>query len=110
MKKVTVYMRPHQLEIVKGAIAALGVTGISVADVRGTGNSPEVNAWSVSGAVPLPIRSRLEVVVVDEMVEEVIEAILTTGQTGETNDGKVFVEPVENAIRIRTGETGEVAV
>jgi nitrogen regulatory protein P-II 1 len=110
MKRVICFVRPHRLELVKSAIAALDVTGLTVADVRGTGNSPESSPWAASGAVPLPIRSRIEVVIQDEMLERVVEAIISSGRTGEPNDGKIFVEEVADAIRIRTGETGNEAV
>jgi nitrogen regulatory protein P-II 1 len=110
MKKVICFLKPHRLEMVKSAIAALDVTGLSVADVRGTGNSAESSAWSTVGAAPLPIRSRIEVVVNDELVEQVVEAILRHGRTGEPNDGKIFVENVEDAVRVRTRERGDQAV
>jgi nitrogen regulatory protein P-II 1 len=110
VKKIICFVKPHRLEMVKSAIAALDVSGLSVADVRGTGNSPETSAWATVGAAPLPIRSRIEVVVTDERVEEVVDAILRSGRTGEPNDGKIFVEEVLDAIRVRTQESGGNAV
>jgi nitrogen regulatory protein P-II 1 len=110
MKRVICFVKPHRLELVKSAIAALDVTGLSVADVRGTGNSPETSAWAAVGAAPLPIRSRIEVVIPDVLVDDVIEAILRNGHTGEPNDGKIFVEDVQDAIRVRTNERGDLAV
>jgi nitrogen regulatory protein P-II 1 len=96
--------------MVKSAIAALEVTGLTVADVRGTGNSPETSAWTTVGAAPLPIRSRIEVVVSDLLVDEVVDAITRSGRTGEPNDGKIFIEDVADAVRIRTNERGADAV
>lgn len=83
---------------------------MTVSDVRGTGNSEETSRFGTgTSAVALPIRSRIEVVVPAEQVPEVIDAILETARTGEPGDGKIFVEPILDAIRIRTGETGSVA-
>lgn len=111
MKRIFCYLRPHRLELVKTAIASLEITGLSVADVRGTGNSEETPPWgAVAGVSPLPIRSRLEVVVRDEMVEPVIQAILENARTGEANDGKIFIEEIVDSIRIRTSERGDSAV
>jgi nitrogen regulatory protein P-II 1 len=103
------FIRSHRLEQVKSAIAAVGVSGMSVSDVRGTGNSPEDAQWSAAEGhvIPLPIRSRIEVVVPDDMKDAVVEAILASAQTGEASDGKVFIQPVEDVIRVRTGERGE---
>ena len=109
MIRVVVFIRPHRLEQVKSAIAAVGVSGMTVSDVRGTGNSPEASQWQ-GQVIALPIRSRIEVVVPDEMKEPVVDAILQSAQTGEASDGKIFIQPVETAIRVRTGERGEAAL
>lgn len=112
MLRITCIIRPHRLEQVKSAIAALGVSGMNVADVRGRGASPE--STTLFGGepfvVPLPIKSKIEVVVPDASCEAVIEAILQNARTGEPGDGKVFVERVTDALRIRTGERGETAI
>ena len=112
MTRVFCYIRPHRLEPVKSAIAALGVNGLSVSDVRGTGNSPETSDWfgGEEGLVALPIRSRVEVVAPDELTEEIIQAIIENAYTGEDGDGKVFVEKIVDAIRIRTLERGDAAI
>jgi nitrogen regulatory protein P-II 1 len=110
MIRVVAYIKPHRLEGVKAAVAALGVTGLTVADVRGTGVSEEHTDLLSGAVVALPIRSRLEVVVPDEMREDVVSAIVESARTGEPNDGKIFVERVAEAIRVRTGERGEAAV
>lgn len=112
MIRLITFLRPHRLESVKSAIAALGISGMSVSDVRGTGNSPEQTDWlgGDPGLIALPIRARIEVVAPDELQEPIIEAILSSAQTGESGDGKIFVERVADAIRIRTGERGEAAV
>lgn len=110
MIRVVAYIKPHRLEGVKSAVAALGVTGLTVADVRGTGVSEEHTDLLSGAVVALPIRSKLEVVVSDEMREDVVSAIVGAARTGEPNDGKVFVERVTDALRVRTGERGDVAV
>ena len=106
MVKIVVLVRPHRLEVVKSAIASLPITGMSVSDCRGRGNSAETSRWSDDEhhLVALPIRSKLEVVIQDELQEEVIAAVLQTARTGEPGDGKIFVLPVEDAIRVRTAE------
>jgi nitrogen regulatory protein P-II 1 len=112
MTRVTCYIRPHKLESVKSAIAALGVTGMSVSDVRGAGNSPETTDWfgGAEGLIALPIRARVEVVAQDDQIEAIVQSIIENARTGEQGDGKIFVEPVNDAIRIRTQERGEAAV
>lgn len=103
MKRIVAYVRPHRLEDVQTAVAALGITGLTVADVRGAGVGPETSAWG-GGVVALPIRARLTVILEDGLVEPAIAAIVENARTGEPGDGKIFVEPMEDAIRIRTGE------
>ena len=112
MTRVTCYIRPHKLESVKSAIAGLGVTGMSVTDVRGAGNSPETSDWfgGTEGLIALPIRTRVEVVAQDDLTEGIVKAIMENAYTGEEGDGKIFLEPVSEAIRIRTLERGEAAV
>lgn len=112
MTRVTCYIRPHKLESVKSAIAALGVTGMSVSDVRGAGNSPETTDWfgGTEGLIALPIRARVEVVANDAQIEEIVQSIIENARTGEEGDGKIFIEPIQDAIRIRTQERGDAAV
>jgi nitrogen regulatory protein P-II 1 len=112
MVRITCMIRPHRLEQVKSAIAALGVSGLNVSDVRGTGNSPESASWFAGEEhlISLPIKSKIEVIVPDELVERIVEAILENARTGEPGDGKVFLEPIQDAVRVRTGERGEAAL
>lgn len=112
MIRVTCYIKPHRLEPVKSAIATLGVSGMTVSDVRGTGNSPEKTSWFAGEGqlIALPIRSKIEIVAPDELREPIIEAILQNAQTGEPGDGKIFVERVLDAMRIRTEERGDAAI
>ena len=112
MIRITCYVRPHRVEQVKSAIAALGVSGLNVTDVRGTGSSPEEPSTFAGQIhlVPLPIRSKIEVVAPESMKELIIEAIIENARTGESGDGKIFVEEVLDAIRIRTEERGLQAI
>jgi nitrogen regulatory protein P-II 1 len=112
MIRITCYIRPHRLEQVKSAIAVLGISGMNVSDARGAGNSPEKSAWPAGEEhiVALPIKSKVEVVAPDDLQEALIEAIVENAWTGEPGDGKVFVERVADAIRVRTGERGDAAV
>ena len=86
------------------------MTGLTVADARGTGVSEEHTDLLSGAVVALPIRSRLEVVVTDDLREKVVRTLVDACRTGEPNDGKIFVEKVEDALRIRTGERGADAV
>lgn len=110
--RITCLIRPYKLEQVKSAIAALGVTGLHVSDVRGVGNSAEKPTWFAGEEhlIALPLKSKIQVVVADHLVTPVIDAIIDNARTGEAGDGKIFVERVRDAIRIRTGERGDSAV
>jgi len=112
MIRFVAYLRPHRLEAAKTAIAALGITGMTVADARGCGNSEERSRWleGEEAVVALPIRSRLEVVAPAELAEALIAATSEAVRTGEAGDGKIFIFPVEDVLRIRTGERGEAAL
>jgi len=112
MIRVTCYIRPHKLEEVKTAISNVGVTGMSVSDVRGSGNSPEMPAVFAGQqmVIALPIKSKVEVFAHDEMMEPLVQAIISGAYTGEPGDGKIFIERVSDAVRIRTEERGDPAV
>ena len=112
MVKVTAYVRPHRLEDVKTAVSNLDISGLTVTDVRGCGSSPEAPSTFAGQEmlVALPMRSKIEVVVPDKLLEPVINAVIETARTGEPGDGKLFVEPVLDAIRIRTEERGDSVV
>ncbi len=111
MKKIDCIVRPHKLEEVKTALNELGITGMTVSEVRGCGNSPPTDAWlGEETLIRLPIRLRLEMIVPDSMVEPIIETILQHARTGQPDDGKIFILPYRDAIRIRTEERGEAAV
>lgn len=112
MIRVIAYIRPHRLEEVKTALGEKGVTGITVSEVRGCGSSPESSDWFMGNklVIALPQRLKVEVVVEDEVVETVIEAIIAGARTGSPGDGKIFLQPVEDVMRIRTGDRGVIAL
>jgi len=111
MIRFTCYIKPHRLEAVKSALANLGISGMSVSDVRGTGNSPEQTRWIGGAEVGgLPIRSKITIIAKDQLLQPMIEAVIENARTGENGDGKIFVEQVLDAVRVRTLERGDAAV
>ena len=112
MKKVEAIIKPFKLEEVKEALAALGVEGMTVSEVKGFGRQKghtEIYRGSEYTVDFLP-KIKIEVVLVDSLVDEAVGAIVKAARTGKIGDGKVFVSPIENAVRIRTEEKGEHAV
>jgi len=109
MKRIECIIRPMKLDEVKIALGEIGVTGMTVSDVRGMGRQ-RGHRETYRGAeytIDLPTKVKIEMIVRDEDVEEIIETILAHARTGETGDGKIFVLPMEDAIRIRTEERGD---
>ena len=112
MKKIEAYIKPFKLDDVKSALMEIGVKGISVSEVRGFGRQKghtELYRGSEYKVDFLP-KSKLEIVTRDELVDEIIDVISKVARTGQVGDGKIFVLPVEDAIRIRTGESGDGAI
>ncbi|ADZ08820.1 nitrogen regulatory protein P-II [Methanobacterium lacus] len=112
MKEITAVIRPDKLEVVKEALQEIQCNGVTVTEVKGRGRQLGITE-SYRGRdykVDLLPKTRLEIIVNDDYVEKVIDAIVKTAQTGDIGDGKIFVAPVEEVIRIRTGERGEKAV
>ncbi|MSS73535.1 MAG: P-II family nitrogen regulator [Candidatus Latescibacteria bacterium] len=112
MKKIEAYIKPFKLDEVKNALTEIGMVGMSIGEVRGFGRQrghTEVYRGSEYRVDFLP-KIRVELVVSDDEVDRAIEAILNAARTGQVGDGKIFVLPVEKAIRIRTGETDESAI
>ncbi len=109
MKRIECIIRPMKLDQVKIALGEIGVTGMTVCDVRGSGRHGGQRE-SFRGAeytIDLPHKVRLEMIARDEDVDEIVETVLTHARTGERGDGKIFVLPMEEAVRIRTGESGD---
>ena len=112
MKQITAIIKPFKLEEVREALAEVGVTGLTVTEVKGFGRQ-KGHTELYRGAeyvVDFLPKVKLEVIVEDSMAERVVEAIAAAAQTGRIGDGKIFVIPVETALRIRTGERNEDAL
>jgi len=112
MKKIEAIIKPFKLEDVKEAIAAAGIEGMTVSEVKGFGRQKghtEIYPRSEYTVDFLP-KLKLEIVVPDNTIEPVIQAIIKAAKTGKIGDGKIFVVPIEQAVRIRTEERGDQAV
>ncbi len=112
MKKVEAIIKPFKLDDVKEALTGIGVIGMTVTEVRGFGRQKghtELYRGSEYTVDFLP-KVKIEVVVPDPLVQKVVDTITGAAKTGSIGDGKVFVLPVNESLRIRTGETGEAAV
>lgn len=112
MKTVTAIIKPFKLEEVRDALTALGVHGMTVTEVKGYGRQKghtEIYRGAEYAVSFLP-KLKLEVSVPDTIVSGVIEAISSAARTGQIGDGKIFVAPLEQAVRIRTGESGTEAL
>ncbi len=112
MKKIEAIIKPFKLDEVREALSAVGVAGLTVTEVKGFGRQ-KGHTELYRGAeyvVDFLPKVKIELVVADSLVEAAIEAILKSARTGKIGDGKIFVTPVEQVIRIRTGETGEAAI
>ena len=112
MKKIEAIIKPFKLDDVKEALTEIGVIGMTVMEVRGFGRQKghtELYRGSEYTIDFLP-KVKVEVVVADSLVSKVVETIIAAAKTGSIGDGKVFVLPVEEAVRIRTGERGEDAI
>jgi len=112
MKKIEVIIKPFKLEDVKEALAGVGVEGMTVSEVKGFGRQKghtEIYRGSEYTVDFLP-KLKLEIVLADAAVEAAINAIIKSAKTGKIGDGKIFVLPLEQAVRIRTEERGESAV
>ncbi|MDP6833888.1 MAG: P-II family nitrogen regulator [Prochlorococcaceae cyanobacterium ETNP1_MAG_9] len=107
MKKVEAIIRPFKLEDVKLALVNAGIVGMTVTEVRGFGRQKgQVERYRGSEfTVEFLQKLKIEVVVADDKVSEVLKAVADAAKTGEIGDGKIFISPVESVIRIRTGDT-----
>ncbi len=112
MKQVTAIIKPFKLDEVREALAEVGVNGLTVTEVKGFGRQ-KGHTELYRGAeyvVDFLPKIRVEMVVSDDAVDRVIESIVRAARTGKIGDGKIFVTPVEQAIRIRTSESGDAAL
>ena len=112
MKKIEAIIKPFKLDEVKDALQAVGVKGLTVTEVKGFGRQrghTELYRGAEYVVDFLP-KVKLEIIVKDDQVESVLEAITAAAKTGRIGDGKIFVTSVDHVVRIRTGETGESAL
>ncbi len=112
MKKIEAIIKPFKLEEVKDALSEVGIEGMTVIEVKGFGRQKghtEIYRGSEYTVDFLP-KIKLEIVLADNIVEQAVSAIVKAAKTGKIGDGKIFVSPVDQAIRIRTEEKGEQAV
>jgi len=112
MKKVEAIVKPFKLDEVREALSEIGVTGLTVTEVKGFGRQ-KGHTELYRGAeyvVDFLPKAKVEVILADSLVERAIEAIVKAARTGKIGDGKIFVTSVEQVVRIRTGESGEAAV
>ncbi|AMW16843.1 nitrogen regulatory protein P-II [Glaesserella parasuis] len=112
MKKIEAIIKPFKLDDVREALTDVGITGMTVTEVKGFGRQKGHTELyrGAEYAIDFLPKVKLEIIVADEQVDECIEAIIDTAQTGKIGDGKIFVYNVERVIRIRTGEENEEAI
>ena len=112
MKKIEAIIKPFKLEEVKSALTGLGVQGLTVSEVKGFGRQKghtEIYRGAEYAVNFLP-KLKIEVAVASNMVDQVVDAIVAAARTGQIGDGKIFVTPIDHALRIRTGETDSDAL
>ena len=112
MKKIEAIIKPCKLDDVREALTEIGITGMTVTEVKGFGRQKghtEIYRGAEYAVDFLP-KVKLELILPEEMVERAIETIVETARSGKIGDGKIFVYPVEQVIRIRTGETDHAAI
>jgi len=112
MKKIEAIVKPFKLDQIKEALHQLGVQGLTVSEVKGFGRQ-KGHMEIYRGAeymVEFVPKIKLEIAVTDDLAGKVVETIMTSARTGKIGDGKIFVLPIEQAVRIRTGESGEEAL
>ncbi len=112
MKKIEAIVRPHKMEDVREALHEMGVNGMTITEVKGIGRQ-KGHTETYRGSeyeINFVPKIKLEVVVPDEQAQKVISVVIRTAKTGEIGDGKIFLLPIEEAIRVRTEESGESAL
>lgn len=112
MQKIEAVIQPSRLDAVKDALVELGVSGMTIFEARGHGRQKGHTEFyrGREYAVDLLPKVKLEMVVTDDMVERTVQAIITAARTGKIGDGKIFVSKIDDAIRIRNDERGDIAI
>jgi nitrogen regulatory protein P-II 1 len=112
MKRIEAIIQPHKLDAVKDALIAIGVTGMTISEVRGHGRQKghtEVYRGNEYKVDLLP-KVRIDMVIAAERVDQVIDTLTEAARTGKIGDGKIFISPIEEVVRIRNGERGDTAL
>ena len=112
MKKIEAIIRPHKLDEVRDALEQVGLNGMTVTEVRGFGRQKGHTELYRGREYSIQFQNKIkiEIMMPDDLLERVVEAIRATSQTGQVGDGKIFIYSIEDAMRIRTGERGESAL
>ncbi|MCL4538356.1 MAG: P-II family nitrogen regulator [Bacteroidetes bacterium] len=112
MKKIEAIVRPHKMEDIREALHEIGINGMTITEVKGIGRQ-KGHTETYRGSeyeINFVPKIKLEIVVPDNQVQQVIAVVIKTAKTGEVGDGKIFLQPVEETIRVRTEESGESAL
>ncbi|QAY66841.1 P-II family nitrogen regulator [Paenibacillus protaetiae] len=112
MKHLTIIVRPERVSSVTAALQAIGVTGMTISDVRGQGTQKGTRTLyrGVEYQTDFIVKNKIETIISDGLYDQAVEAIIEAARTGSIGDGKIFVSEISEVIRIRTGETGEHAL
>jgi len=112
MKKIEAIIKPFKLDPVREALDALGVQGMTISDVKGYGRQKGHVAMYRGHEYEISYipKVKVEIVVADDMAEKVVETIKEKARTGKIGDGKIFISTIDETVRIRTGDTGEIAI
>jgi len=112
MKKIEAIIKPFKLDEVKGELQAIGISGMTITEVKGHGRQKgHVEIYrGAEYTVDLIPKIKIEVVVTSEMAGKVVDVLMKSARTGKIGDGKIFIQEVEDVIRIRTGESGDGAI
>jgi Nitrogen regulatory protein PII len=112
MKLITAIIKPHMLDEVRESLTEIGVSGLTVTDVKGFGRQKgHIELYrGAEYVIDFRPKAKIEVVVSDTLLDQAVEAIVRVANTGKIGDGKVFVSNIEHSIRIRTGESGDYAL
>jgi len=112
MKKIEAIIKPQKLDEVKNALHEIGIQGMTVTDVKGFGRQKGFVEFYRGAEYHIPFipKVKIEIVITDDILDKVIETLKDNAWTGTIGDGKIFISTVNNVIRIRTGESGEIAI
>jgi len=112
MKKIEAIIKPFKLDVVREALDSLGVNGMTITEVKGYGRQKgHVEMYRGSEyAISFVPKIKIETIVADDIADKVIAAIVTTARSGKVGDGKIFISTIDDVVRVRTGDTGEIAL